>query len=120
MSPGVYRASWEGAHEQISTKHDIQDASHQELDQLRHVDQFAAEPLPEHFLRDLLVAEVDLVAVTFLVRLFVKAVYEDLPGVAADVSDANHGRDGPVTTVEDAVRQGNDKHALKEQGRINK
>jgi hypothetical protein len=33
--------------------------------------------------------------------------------MAADVSDAHHGEDGPVAAVEDSVRQSNNKHSLK-------
>jgi hypothetical protein len=38
--------------------------------------------------------------------------------VAADVSDAHHGEDGPVATVEDSVRQSNNKHSLENSGKI--
>ncbi len=48
-----------------------------------------------------------------LTWFFVKTINENLSGVAADVSDAHHGEDGPVAAVEDSVRQSNNKHSLK-------
>ena len=46
---------------------------------------------------------------------FVETIDENLSGVAADVSDAHHGEDGPVAAVEDSVRQSNNKHSLENQ-----
>ena len=48
----------------------------------------------------------------------VEAIDQDLASVAADVGHADHGNNGPVTAVQDSVRQRDDEHALDGVGHV--
>ena len=101
----------EGPDQKIAAEHQVEDAGHQQLDQLGRVDDLAAEALAKDLLGNVVVAVADLGAVPELVGL-VQAVHEDLAGVAADVGDAHHGQDGPVAAVVHSIGQRHYEHPL--------
>ena len=112
VRPGVDDSVGERPHEEVSAENDVQDAGHEQFDQLGSEYGPSSEFFSEASLRDVLVAEPHLgVLASALVRL-VKALHKDLSGVAANVGDAHHCQDGPVSTVQNPVGQGDDEHAL--------
>ena len=104
VRPGVNLAIGKGPDQEVAAQDDVEDAGHEQLDELGRVNDLATQPLAEHLLGNLIVAEAHLVHLAEFVRL-VEAVDEDLAGVAADVGDADHGQDGPVAAVVHGVRQ---------------
>ena len=95
---GVDGAVGERADHQVAAEDDVEDARHEQLDQLRRVDDLGAYPPAETFFGDGDVRVTNTNQLTLLVG-DVQAIDQDLARVAADVSDADHGRDGPVASV---------------------
>ena len=111
VGPSVDTAIGKCSNEKVTTQHHIQDACHEQLNQLGSIDDLATKPLAKDLLGHLIVAVPDLDNVPKLV-LLVEALDEDLASVAAYVGDAHHGEYGPVTTMIHGIGQGHDEHTL--------
>ena len=101
----------EAALDEVPAQQYVQDAGHQQLDDLGQVHQAAPVAAPPHVLRDLHVAAADSDESPHGVR-FVQAVDEDVARVAADVGHQHHGDDGPVAALHHGVRKTDDEHSL--------
>ena len=58
--PSIDVSCRECTHEEITAENHVEDAGHEELNELRSVDDFAPEALAEHLLGDLVVREAHL------------------------------------------------------------
>ena len=107
----VNGAVWKASLDEVPAQEEVQNAGHEELDDLRTVDQAAAVALAPHVFcdPDVAVAHPDVAAV--LVQL-VEAEDEDLAGVAADVGHHHHRDQSPVSALQNGVRKRDDKHPL--------
>lgn len=104
---------------QISAHDHVQDACHQQLDDLSYVDDLSSVFLPETFFRYRHVRVPDPFVLASLRVEFVQTVDKDFSSVAADVGDPDHGSDGPISSSKHGERKGHDEHTLKEQKGFN-
>lgn len=96
---GVDHTLGERPDHQVAADNYIQDASHQQLDDLRDVDGACTPSWPEAFLGD---GHVRISYAHTLTRhriQLVQALDKDLAGVATDVRDADHRGDRPITAT---------------------
>ncbi|XP_077547777.1 uncharacterized protein LOC144160031 [Haemaphysalis longicornis] len=98
----VYGAFGKRADHEVTAEDHVQDAGHQELDDLGNVDGLAAPSRAEHSLGHCDIAVPDSNELATLVRL-VEAVDEYFAGVAAHVGHENKGEDSPVAAVKHRV-----------------
>lgn len=109
---GVDGAFGEDADHEVAADDDVEDASHEEFDDLGDVDGSRAQHWPEALLGygDVRVANPHPLAGR-RVQL-VQTFHQDLAGVAADVGYSNHGEDGPVTATQHGEGQRDYEHSL--------
>ena len=116
----------EAADEQIAAQHQIENARHEQLDVLRHVDEVGAHAVTPHVLGYVHVGLANAQAslahrdehaacahvAELVVTLVVQTVDENLARVAAHVGDEEHGEQGPVAAVCYRERKTHHEHAL--------